>query len=151
MVKIADPWMEIKNMRQEMDKIMNDTLRSDKLKTVTEKDSFSLWQPVADYYESSSHLIIEVELPGVSQENINLEIHGSRIMIYGQKVLEQEASGSAYHLLERSHGPFSRTFAVPDEIDTSAASAVFKNGMLRVSIPKEHRKRKNLYIEVSSS
>ncbi len=152
MVKEINPWMEIKSMREEMDRIMNETMNL-KMQSKCERSRLSLWQPVADVYETEVHLVIEMELPGVMQENINLEVHGSQIMVYGEKKLEKEASGSAYQVLERSYGPFSRVFVLSDniDIDTSPVTAVFNNGILRVLIPKVSKLKKKVNIDVAES
>jgi len=150
MVRKADPWIEIISMRDEMDKIMNETMNL-KMTSRSERSRFSLWQPVADLYETGTHLVIEMELPGVFQENINLEIHGNQIMVYGEKKLEKEASGSAYQMLERSYGPFSRVFVLPDHTESSFITAVFKNGILRVRIPKASKPNKPVNIEITES
>ena len=150
MVRKADPWIEIISMRDEMDKIMNET-KNLKMPSRCERRRFSLWQPVADLYETRTHLVIEMELPGVFQENISLEIHGNQIMVYGEKKLEKEASGSAYQMLERSYGPFSRVFVLPDHTESSFITAVFKNGILRVSIPRVSKPNKPVNIEITES
>lgn len=147
MTKQNTPWIEIKNMRDEMDRIMNETLN---LKPCPGKGSnrFSLWQPVADLYETPSHIIIEMELPGVLQENISLEAQGEHLSVFGEKKLEKDASGSAYHVLERSYGPFSRSFVLPDYAESSEISAVFRNGILVVTIPKSDAKKKTYNIQI---
>jgi HSP20 family protein len=148
MVKKTNPWIEIKNMRDEMDKIMNETMNF-KLQSKSERNRLALWQPVADLYETGAYLVIEMELPGVLQENINLEIQGNQIMVFGEKMLEKEASGSAYQMLERSYGPFSRVFMLPDYIESSAVTAVFKNGVLRVRLPKKSKQKKPISIDIA--
>ncbi len=150
MAKKSNPWIEIKSMRDEMDKIMNETMNL-KMKSRNERNRLSLWQPVADFYETPTHLVIEMELPGVSQENINLETQSNQIMVYGEKMLEKEASGSAYQTLERSYGPFSRVFLLPDYVESSSITAVFKNGILRVRIPKVSRLKKPVNIDINEN
>lgn len=142
------PWIEINNMRNEMDKIMNEAM-SLKMKPPGDGNRFSLWQPIADLYEIESRLIIEIELPGVLRENINMEVQGDQLIVYGEKKLEKDASGSAYQVLERSYGPFSRLFILPDNIQSSEISAVFRNGVLFISIPKVKKHKKRVAIEIS--
>lgn len=143
-----NPWLEIISMRNEMDKIMNETMNF-KTDTKTRKNRLSLWQPVTDMFETDSHLVLEMELPGVFQENINLELQGSQLVVFGEKKLEKEASGSAYQMLERSYGPFSRVFHLPENIDPSSVTAVYKDGTLRVSILKEDKHKKPVSINIT--
>ncbi|MFP4400233.1 MAG: Hsp20/alpha crystallin family protein [Desulfonatronovibrio sp.] len=143
-----NPWQEIISMRDKMDKIMNETMNF-KMETRTRKNRLSLWQPLTDMFETDSHIVLEMELPGVFQENINLEIQGSQLVVYGEKKLEKEASGSAYQMLERSYGPFSRVFKLPENIDPSTVAAVYKNGTLRVSILKTDKFKKRVSISIT--
>ncbi len=148
MIKKPEPWAEILSMRDQMDKIMNESMNLD-FKTGNLERRLSLWQPVSDLYETESHLVIEMELPGVLQENVSLEVHGSQIVVFGEKRLEKEASKGAYRMLERSYGPFSRVFVLPDNIESSSIKAVFRNGILRVLIPKAIRKDRPVSITIS--
>lgn len=150
MDKKSNPWIEIKNMRDEMDRIMSETMNL-RMKSGRQTSRLSLWQPVADLYETGQHLVLEIELPGVFQENINLEVQSNQLMVYGEKILEKEASGAAYQMLERSYGPFSRVFMLPDWIETSEINAVFKDGILRISMPKTSRQKEPLSITISGS
>ncbi|MFO7728187.1 MAG: Hsp20/alpha crystallin family protein [Desulfonatronovibrio sp.] len=143
-----NPWLEIISMRDEMDKIMNETMNL-KMDTRSRKNRLSLWQPVTDMFETDSHLVLEMELPGVFQENINLELQGGQLVVYGEKKLEKEASGSAYQMLERSYGPFSRVFQLPENIDPSTVTAVYKNGTLRVSMLKTDKFKKPVSINIT--
>jgi HSP20 family protein len=150
MVKKNSPWTEIKSMRDEMDKIMDETMNL-KTRPGQGANRLSLWQPLADIYETGTELVIEVELPGVVQEDINLEVHGTQLSVNGEKKLEREASRSAYQMLERSYGPFSRVFVLPGNIETAPITAVFKNGVLRMRIPKVSRSKTKVNIEVAES
>lgn len=148
MASRKNPWIEINNMRNEMDKIMNETMNL-KMKSPCDGNRFSLWQPFTDLYETDSRLIIEIELPGVLRENIHMEVQGGQLIVYGEKKLEKDASGSAYQVLERSYGPFSRLFILPDNIQSSEISAALRNGVLFISIPKIKREKKRVAIEIS--
>lgn len=143
-----NPWLEIISMRDEMDKIMNETMNF-KMDTRSRKNRLSLWQPVTDMFETDSHLVLEMELPGVLQENINLELQDGQLVVYGEKKLEKEATGSVYQMLERSYGPFSRVFKLPENIDPSTVTAVYKNGTLRVSMLKTDKFKKPVSINIT--
>ncbi|WP_150112178.1 Hsp20/alpha crystallin family protein [Desulfonatronovibrio hydrogenovorans] len=150
MVSKANPWTEIKSMREEMDRIMNESMNQ-KMTGKNLRSRLSLWQPVADLYQTEDLLVVEMELPGVHQANVNLEIQGNQLMVYGEKKMEKEATGSAYQMLERSYGPFSRVFILPDNIDSTAIKAVFANGILSVFIPKAAKVKKPVSIKISEN
>ncbi|RQD75540.1 MAG: Hsp20/alpha crystallin family protein [Desulfonatronospira sp. MSAO_Bac3] len=147
MSKHHNPWMEIQSMREEIDRIMDDA-RDWSMGRASDRDRFALWRPVADLYETVDQYIIELELPGVDQEKISLESKGGHLLVHGEKRIEKEATGSAYQLVERSYGPFSRKFQLPRNVDSAGIKAVFKNGVLTVSIPKKDTPSKSVSIKV---
>jgi len=136
MSRYVNPWLEIQNMREEIDRIMDES-RDWSMGRKSEKERFALWSPVADVYETGGHYVVELELPGVDQEKVSLESKAGQLFIYGEKRIEKDASGSAYQMLERSYGPFSRKFRLPGNVDVNNIKAVLKNGVLTISIPKK--------------
>jgi HSP20 family protein len=96
------------------------------------------WTPPADLYETPSEFVLTAELPGLSRDQIDIHAEEGRITIRGARtvVAGREIPCEQYHLVERGHGRFSRTFALPEPIDVDSVSAEFKDGILRVTIPK---------------
>ncbi|RQD61825.1 Hsp20/alpha crystallin family protein [Desulfonatronovibrio magnus] len=142
-----NPWAEIKTMREEMDKIMNESFNR-KNQQGLGQDKLSLWQPAADMYENTTQIVIELELPGVTRENINLEVQGEQLVVYGEKRMEKDASSTGYQFLERSYGPFSRVFVLPEYADTSNVKAIFSQGILSVTIAKTGKRNRTLRIDI---
>ena len=93
------------------------------------------WTPPVDLYETSGAFVLTAEVPGLTREEIDIHAEESRIMIRGER-----AAGLApceqYHRVERGHGRFSRTFLLPEPIDTEAVTADLKDGVLTVTLPK---------------
>ena len=87
-------------------------------------------QEKADAYE------IAVELPGVQPDDIEIAISGNRLTISGER-MEERTEGERYHAYERVYGRFSRTFMLPDGVDTDKVRAELRDGVLYVSIPKQ--------------
>lgn len=143
---ILNPWLELQDMRDEILKLM-EALEDSPSKT-KEKDIYAVWKPVADVYEVEEALIIEVELPGIAEEKVSLELKGSELRVYGERRLEKDASGSEYHLLERSYGPFARKFKLPDYVEKEGIKAKLKNGILTIFLPKRKSLQRNIQIEV---
>jgi len=126
-----NPWVEFQNMRDEILRFLED-----KKDIVSTSLVHVLWKPKADVYETLDALVIEVELPGVTEKKIGLEVKGREVRIYGERRLEKDVQGTEYHLLERSYGPFARKFLLPDYVDVNQSSAKFKNGVLVIAFPK---------------
>ena len=93
------------------------------------------WTPAIDVYETADRYVVAAELPGLTRDQINLEMASARLTIQGERA-GRPADGVRYHQVERGHGAFSRTFEFADPVDASAVTAEFTNGVLTVTLPK---------------
>jgi len=93
------------------------------------------WTPPVDLLETAESYLVTVELPGLTQDDIQLEVHEGRLTISGIR-RERESSCEQYHRIERGHGNFSRTFQLPLPVDTDRISADLRDGVLTVTCPK---------------
>ena len=94
------------------------------------------WMPPADITETEDRVVVKAELPGIEEKDIDLSINGNLLTIRGEKKrLKKEKDGDHY-LGDRYYGSFYRTFQLPADIVQEKAEATFKNGVLRISIPK---------------
>jgi len=113
---------------------------------------------IADFFSPSSDASatedtfeICMELPGVSQDDIHVEIHDNVLKISGEKMAEEKKEGKDYYFTERRYGSFSRSFRLPEDADTSKIHATHKDGVLTVHIAKqESKKPETRKIEVSA-
>lgn len=92
--------------------------------------------PRADVLEKATQYEIHMALPGMSKEEISIEIEKDTLKISGEKKARQAAEGEKYHRIENHSGKFSRIFNLPEHSNKEAVEAVFENGMLNISIPK---------------
>lgn len=93
------------------------------------------WSPTADAYVTDDALIVEAELPGVKKEDITVTATGDVLTIQGQRQAEKEVKEAHYYASERFSGAFSRSFPLPEGVDTNAITAEFKDGVLKVRVP----------------
>ena len=93
------------------------------------------WTPPVDLYENAGAFVLTAELPGLAREDIEIHAEETRIVLRGQRSADA-VTCEQYHQVERGHGRFSRTFLLPDPIDTESVSADLKDGVLTVTIPK---------------
>jgi HSP20 family protein len=115
------------------------------------EETFALtaWTPSCDIYETDNAIVVKAELPGVKRENVNIKIENNLLTIRGERKFEEEAKKENYHRIERSYGEFMRSFTLPVSIDTKKVTAEFKDGMLKVLLPKlEEAKPKAIDIKV---
>jgi HSP20 family protein len=95
--------------------------------------------PVVDVQERDDAVIVLAELPGLSKNDFKVEIAGDRLILRGEKKQEREEQGNGYRYVERSVGAFCRVIGLPSEVDPAKAVAKYKNGLLRITLPKTAR------------
>ena len=93
------------------------------------------WTPPVDVFETPDRFVIMVELPGLTQDDVQLQHHDDRLTISGVR-RERESPCEQFHRIERGHGSFSRTFELPVPIDAERITADLRDGVLTVSCPK---------------
>ncbi|WP_112322539.1 Hsp20/alpha crystallin family protein [Oceanibium sediminis] len=95
-----------------------------------------MFGPSTDVTETEGNVEVTVELPGMSEEDIDISLSGDAMTIRGEKKIEHEDERKGVYMSERSYGAFYRTVPLPAGLDTDKADAVFKNGVLTVTLPK---------------
>ena len=109
----------------------------------------SVASPAVDLYEEKDEIVAKVELPGMSKEDIQVDITDHHLTIKGEKKKEEEVKEKNYYRSERSYGSFSRSMELPAEVQMDKARASFKNGVLEVHLPKtEEAKKKETKVKV---
>lgn len=102
-----------------------------------------------DVYQTDNEFIVKAALPGVKPENVDLTITGSTLTIKGETKEEQEVKEESYLHREHRYGAFSRTIALPGQLNTDGAEASFENGIMTVTIPKaEEAKSKSIRVSI---
>jgi HSP20 family protein len=94
------------------------------------------WVPAMDLVETDEHFLLTADLPGLTEEDVAIEIDGNVLTISGERETAHEATQDGYYRIERSAGSFSRSLALPEGVDADAVAANFDNGVLEVRIPK---------------
>jgi HSP20 family protein len=98
------------------------------------------WNPSIDLYETSDNFILEADLPGVKAEDVKVEVQNGNLLLEGQRTIEKNQSDGHFHTMERSSGYFVRRMRLPASVDKNAIKAEFKDGVLRVILPKAKQK-----------
>ena len=107
------------------------------------------WSPLVDIIEDEKEYLIKAELPDMKKEDVRLTVENEVLAISGERTFEKKEKGKKYHRVERAYGSFVRSFSLPEDADGSRVSADFKDGMLRVHLPKSQKaKPKAIEIKV---
>ena len=92
--------------------------------------------PAMDIYEEGGDVVVKAEIPGMTKEEIHVDINEKTVTVSGEKKKEEKVERKDYVHLERTYGSFARTFALPAEVRTEKARATFKDGVLELRVPK---------------
>jgi HSP20 family protein len=111
--------------------------------------SFAGWAPAVDVEETDEEYVIKADLPDVKKEDVKVELLDGALTIEGERQQEKEEKGKKFLRIERSYGTFLRTFTVPPDADETKIDAEFKEGLLKVHLPKsEKAKPKTIDVKV---
>ena len=135
-----EPFREIAALQNEMGRFMNNLLEGN-------GRTNQAWVPALDVWETESDIVYAVDLPGIPEDKISVELDDGALTITGERERTQEESNERFYRFERRHGTFSRTFAVPQGVSEDDISADFTNGVLEVHVKKpEQPKPKRIQI-----
>ncbi|MCX7724654.1 MAG: Hsp20/alpha crystallin family protein [Thermodesulfovibrio sp.] len=139
------PLKEIEEIRKEMDRLFEEFLSPIRRRRAVSPEG--VISPNVDIFERGGEIVIQVELPGVSKEDLDLTITDDRLIIKGEIKKPEGISEEDYILNERNYGTFSRTVNLPPDIDKSSVKATLRNGLLEIVIlRKEESKPKEIKI-----
>ena len=107
------------------------------------------WAPLVDIVEDENEYLIKAELPEVSKEHVKVTVQDEVLTITGERQYEKEEKGKRYHRVERAYGSFARSFALPEDADGDKVAAEFKDGVLKVHLPKSAKaKPKSIDVKI---
>ena len=125
----TSPTAPVFGLRREIDRLFEDTFGRG--------EGGTMWTPAVDVQENQNELRLDVELPGLNPEEVEITADNGVLTIRGEKQIERkEGDDSRYHVVERSYGSFTRSFQLPQGLDESRIEASFNNGILGIHIPK---------------
>jgi HSP20 family protein len=96
------------------------------------------WAPAVDLCETVDAFIVTAELPGLAREQIHIQVNDGRLTLQGRR--DARVPCEQYHQVERGHGEFARTFALPSQVDTERIAADLHDGVLTITVPKSPEK-----------
>jgi HSP20 family protein len=127
-----EPLRELGTLQSEMNRLFNTVFDGPAPSGATMRR----WMPPMDLVESGEDFVLRADLPGMSEEDVKIELEDSTLTISGERKAEHEAQGEGFYRVERATGAFSRSLTLPKGVDPEAVSARFDRGVLEVRIPK---------------
>ena len=141
-----DPFRDLVSIQDRMNRLFEQTLsRSRGEEGVTA----TTWTPAVDIYETADTIVMKAELPGVTREDIHIQINGSTLTLKGERRFARDVQEESYLRIERAYGSFHRSFALPATVQQENVRAVLKDGVLELVLPKaEDSKPKRISVDV---
>ena len=139
-----NPAKDLLDLQKELNKVFGEFFS----RSPMELGSFE-WAPAVDIIENDNEFVVKAELPGITQDDIKVSLSNDVLTIKGEKKQEKEEKGKNFHRIERSYGSFHRSFSLPSKVQADKVKAVYKNGVLEITLPKaEEVKPKEITIDV---
>ena len=140
-----EPLRELSSLQGEMNRLFNTVF--DQPGSGGNGGTLRRWMPAMDLVETDDHFVLRADLPGLTEDDIKIELEDGTLTVSGERKSEHETRKEGYHRVERAFGSFSRSLTLPKGVDADAVTAKFDRGVLEVSIPKpEERKPRRIEI-----
>jgi len=127
-----EPFRDLMAMQDRMTRLIDETLT----RIMKEEVGKGVWSPPVDILERGNEVVFKMDLPGVSQNEIEVRVEENTLIVQGERRFIKEVLDESYIQIERPYGTFRRTFNLPRAIDQENVKASYKDGVLQVILPK---------------
>lgn len=140
-----EPVRDLLSLQERMSRMLDSQYRG-------AEDDWALggsWAPAVDIYEKDGNIVLKAELPGVDPKDVDVRVENNLLTLRGERKFDNEVQRDNYHRVERSYGSFSRSFTLPNVVDTANIKAEYRDGVLHMTLPKrEEAKPRQIQINV---
>jgi HSP20 family protein len=147
-----EPFRDLASLQERMNRLFDESVRT-RSGAAGQDDDWALggsWAPPVDIYEKDGNIVLKAELPGIEPKSVDIRIENNTLTLRGERNLEQDVKREHYHRVERAYGQFTRSFTLPNTVDTEKIKAEYKDGVLSVRLPKhEEAKPKQIQVDIA--
>jgi HSP20 family protein len=129
-----DPFREVNSLQRRLNSLFDDYSRQQGDSSAVSMGSFV---PAVDIYEDEHKVSLKLEIPGVRQEELDVQVENNILTVRGERKFDKEEKEENFHRIERRYGSFTRSFTLPSTIDTASVKANYENGVLRIDLAKK--------------
>jgi HSP20 family protein len=129
-----DPFRDVAELQHRINRMFDDSFG--RSREMDDEMNLRAWRPAVDIYEAENGIVVAVELPGVSKENVSVEVKDDVLTLTGERLANPAISEDSYYRRERLFGPFKRSFTLNQNIKPDQIKATFKDGVLQIEIPR---------------
>src|SRR6266478_4851055 len=128
-----EPFREFSTLQDRMNRLFRETQGNSQDEALTS----SSFAPAVDVYEDEHNVTLKIEVPGMDEKDIDVRIENNTLTVHGERKFDKDEKEDNYRRIERQYGSFTRTFTLPDTVDTDSVSANYEKGVLKVKLAKK--------------
>lgn len=141
-----DPFRNLSSLQDQVNRLFETSFKAH-----ADNSALTSWAPAVDIYETENELVIKADLPDVVEKDVDVRVENHMLTIRGERKFEESVKEDNYLRVERAYGSFSRSFSLPNTVNTDAIQATYKDGVLKVVLPKRaESKPKQVKINVTN-
>jgi HSP20 family protein len=131
-----DPFREFSTLQDRMNRLFRDSYgdREEALTTST-------FAPPVDVYEDEHNVTLKIEVPGIDEKDIDVRVENNTLTVHGERKFEKEEKEENFRRVERQYGSFTRSFTLPNAVDTENIHATYDKGLLKIQLAKKAEAR----------
>jgi len=143
-----EPFREFATLQDRMNRLFRDSYND---AGQDESLTTSRFAPAVDVYEDEHQVTLKIEVPGIDEKDIDVRVENNTLTVQGERKIDKEEKEENYRRVERQYGSFTRTFTLPQTVDSEKGSANYDKGVLKISLPKKaEAKPKQIKVNIGS-
>jgi HSP20 family protein len=143
-----EPFREFSTLQDRINRVFRESYGSAGQDEPLTTSSFA---PAVDVYEDEHNVTLKIEVPGIDEKDIDVRLENNTLTVHGERKIEKEEKEENYRRVERQYGSFTRTFTVPNTVDSEKVSATYDKGVLKITLPKKaEAKPKQIKVNVGT-
>jgi len=141
-----NPYRELENLQNRMSRLFEEQYGGGREEALTTSGAFV---PPVDIYEDQHGIQLKLEVPGIDEKDLNINVENNVLTVSGERKFESEQKEENFHRIERRYGSFTRSFTLPNTVDTEKITADYNNGVLGIRLVKrEEAKPKQIKVNI---
>jgi HSP20 family protein len=143
-----EPFREFSTLQDRINRVFRESYTGNQDDSLTT----SSFAPAVDVYEDEHKVSLKIEVPGIEEKDIDVRVENNTLTVHGERKIEKEEKEENYRRVERQYGSFTRSFTLPQTVDTENVSANYDKGVLKITLPKKaEAKPKQIKVNVGSA
>jgi HSP20 family protein len=144
-----EPFREFATMQDRINRVFRDFYAPE---GQNESLTTTAFAPPVDVYEDEHNVTLKIEVPGIDEKDIDVRIENNTLTVHGERKFEKEEKEENYRRVERQYGSFTRTFTLPNTVDSEKVEASYDKGVLKIQLPKRaEAKPKQIKVNIGST